>query len=386
METLEDKIENALYFFHRIYSDYSNEQFLELITLFFKEKIYRQKIHHIAYFYIGVFNLEAPLYTGTEEDELNYIILPAQLLIEFEKNEINIDKILGSLLQINQEGHLSFQLSLILDYLLNHGYLNHKKLTSILCKIIANEYASVFKVGSLLGKLVEINIVEVNDMIEIIQNLRSRLELDISDTAALIIGINRTTLSNLIEVKLIKEILNIEEPELSLSNDRTVNDKVLVMALIFSNYFYEHQPISHIIQHFLSTGLTMFISEAFRYMIENSTINYGGLGRLFYNEIKKRTISFKKLPQLISNNFSLYEIGKILISIFNKDSSLITQENFIELLSSFSNDKNHHLEKRILKDLLEIIQKLEPSLLKKLNIKKIHNLLENYNISNKKKF
>jgi hypothetical protein len=357
---------------------------LEYITLFFKEVIYQQNLHHIAYFYIGVFNLEAPLYTGSEEDELNYIILPAQLLIKFEKNEINIDKILGSLLQINQEGHLSFQLSLILDYLLNHGYLNHKKLTRILCKIIANEYASVFKVGSLLGKLIEINIVEMNDMIEIIQSIRSRLELDIRETTALIIGINRTTLSNRIEVKLIKEILNIEDPELSLSNDRTnVNDKVLGMALIFSNYFYEHQPISHIIQHFLSTGSTMFISEAFRYMIENSTINYGGLGRLFYNEIKKRTISFKKLPQLISNNFSLYEIGKILISILNKDSSLITQENFIELLSSFSNDKNHHLEKRILEDLLEIIQKLEPSLLNKLNIKKIHNLLENYNISNK---
>ena len=169
-ESIEEKLEMVIYFFQNISPKYEIEAYIECLSSIFMEEFHKLNSRLISIFFMEIFSLRAPEYYGSEEDERIYVILPALTLAKLNKKGFDIDKIVGGFLQLDHEGDMSYQISQIIDYLLENDYIGMQDLVYIFKNILMNEYASYIRVGRLLGILIEFNI------------LKSKLEEEEIDT------------------------------------------------------------------------------------------------------------------------------------------------------------------------------------------------------------
>ena len=178
--TTEENIDLAINFFQKISSKYEIEVFVSCLSSFFLEEFHNLNSRLISIFFIEIFCLKAPEFDGTEEDQRNYVILPALTLAKLKDKGFDIDKIFGGFLQLDHEGDMSYQISQIIDYLLENNFIGMYDLINIIKNILMNEYASYVRVGRLLGILIEFNILKVKLVVDIIQTIRIDLGLVIN--------------------------------------------------------------------------------------------------------------------------------------------------------------------------------------------------------------
>lgn len=316
-----------------------------------------------------IFCLRAPDYHGSDEDELNYVILPSLTLAKLNEKGFEIVKIIGGFLQLDHEGNMSYQISQITEYLLENDFIETKDLVNILKNILINNYASSVRVGRLLGILIEFDILNVNKIIKIIQTICSELNLDIKQISEILIGTNRAISSNNIGTNLFEKILKLNNPDLKFLDDQTyVSNQATGLAIIISNYLYDNKSISQLINLTIKNDATPVLAEAFKYMIDNSIINIKRLGLLLHNEFLSRRLDFSILSSLISTNFSYYETSLLLANIISKDYDILNYEIFIKIFSGFYNDRYHRASISDLKQILDNLQKINPELLYALEI------------------
>ena len=188
--SIEQKLEKGLYFFHNNYDKYESPKCLDAIILFFKDVIFNLNPRHCALFFMDVFYLGAPEYSGTEKDKIYFIELPAITLKKLIDIGFNTSKIIGGLIQFDHSNHLGYQLSQIFDYSFEKEFITKAKFIDILQNIIANEFASLMRVGRLLASLVHYNTFKISDISEIIKEIRTISKLGIDEVSELIIGFN----------------------------------------------------------------------------------------------------------------------------------------------------------------------------------------------------
>jgi len=373
-ESIEEKLEIAINFFQNISSKYEIEAYIECISSFFLEEFHELNSRLISIFFMEIFCLRAPEYYGSEEDERNYVIMPALTLAKLNEKGFDIDKIVGGFLQLDHEGDMSYQISQIIDYLLENDFIGIKGLVNILKRILINNYASNVRVGRFLGILIEFNILKVNRIIEIIQTIRTDLNLDIKQISEILIGANRVISSSNVGTLLFEKILKLNNPDLKFLNDPTyISDQATGLTIIISNYLYENKSISHIINLILRINAKPVLAEAFKYLIDNSIINIKRLGFLLQNEFSNNRLDLSILSSLISTNFSNFEISKLLANIIGSD--LVSNKNFIDILSGFYNPRYHKFDNSDLKQILNNLHKTNPEILYSLEIEDFDNFL-----------
>jgi len=373
-ESIEEKLEIAINFFQNISSKYEIEDYIECLSSFFLEEFHELNSRLISIFFMEIFCLRAPEYYGSEEDERNYVIMPALTLAKLNEKGFDIDKIVGGFLQLDHEGDMSYQISQIIDHLLENDFIGIKDLVNILKRILINDYASYVRVGRFLGILIEFNILKVNGIIEIIQTIRTDLILDIKQISEILIGANQLISSSNVRTFLFEKVLKLNNPDLKFLNDPTyISDQATGLTIIISNYLYENKSISHILNLILRIDVTHVLAEAFKYLIDNSIINIKRLGFLLQNEFSNNRLDFSILSSLISTNFSYFEISKLLASIIGSD--LVSNKNFIDILSGFYNPRYHEFDNSDLKQILINLHKINPEILYSLEIEDFDNFL-----------
>jgi hypothetical protein len=323
-----------------------------------------------------IFSLRAVEYYGSEEDERNYVILPAFTLAKLKEQGFNIDKIIGGFLQLDHEGDMNYQISQIIDYLLESNLIGMKDLNYLLKNILINDYASSIRIGRFLGTLIEFNILKVNPVIEIIYTLSSDIMLDIKQISEIIVGINKAVSSHTVSTIFFEKILNLNNPDLKFLTDPTyISDQVVGLTIIISNYLYENKSISHIIDLILRINATQVLAESFKYLIDKSIINIKRLGFLIRNEFSNNRLDFSILSSLISTNFSYFEISKLLASIIGKDSYIVSNEGFIKILNGFYDPCYHGFNNSDLRQIYDNLHKINPEILYSLEIEDFDHLL-----------
>lgn len=374
-ESIEEKLEIAINFFQNISSKYEIEAYIECLSSFFLEEFHELNSRLISIFFMEIFCLRAPEYYGSEEDERNYVIMPALTLAKLNEKGFDIDKIVGGFLQLDHEGDMSYQISQIIDYLLENDFIGIKGLVNTLKRILINDYASNVRVGRFLGILIEFNILKVNRIIEIIQTIRTDLTLDIKQISEILIGANRVISSSNVGTLLFEKILKLNNPDLKFLNDPTyISDQATGLTIIISNYLYENKSISHIINLILRINAKPVLAEAFKYLIDNSIINIKRLGFLLQNEFSNNRLDFSILSSLISTNFSYFEISKLLANIISKGSD-VNNEGFIEILGGFYDPRYHGFDNSDLKQIINNLHKINPEILYSLEIEDFDNFL-----------
>ena len=374
-ESIEEKLEIAINFFQNISSKYEIEAYIECLSSFFLEEFHELNSRLISIFFMEIFCLRAPEYYGSEEDERNYVIMPALTLAKLNEKGFDIDKIVGGFLQLDHEGDMSYQISQIIDYLLENDFIGIKDLVNILKRILINDYASSIRVGRFLGILIEFNILKVNRIIEIIQTIRTDLTLDIKQISEILIGANQVISTDNVGTLLFEKVLNLNNPNLKFLNDPTyISDQATGLTIIISNYLYENKSISHIINLILRINAKPVLAEAFKYLIDNSIINIKRLGFLLQNEFSNNRLDFSILSSLISTNFSYFEISKLLANIIGKGSD-VNNEGFIEILGGFYDPRYHGFDNSDLKQIINNLHKINPEILYSLEIEDFDNFL-----------
>ena len=84
-------------------------------------------------------------------------------------------------------------------------------------------------------------------------------------------------------------------------------------------------------------------------------------------------MDFSILSSLISTNFSYFEISKLLANIIGSD--LVSNKNFIDILSGFYNPRYHKFDNSDLKQILNNLHKINPEILYSLEIEDFDNFL-----------
>ncbi|MFX1443477.1 MAG: hypothetical protein ACFFHV_08700 [Promethearchaeota archaeon] len=376
-ESIEEKLENAIGFFQKIFTKYEIEEFIECFSFFIIQEFNKLNSRLISIFFIEVFGLRAPEHYGSEENERNYVILPALTLAKLNEMGFDIDKIIGGFLQLDHEGDMSYQISQIIDYLLENALIIIENLTEILKNIFINDYASSVRIGRFLGTLIEYNIVKSNKVIDIIQKIRIDLNLNIKQISEILIGSNRKISSINVVNSLIEEILKLNNPDLKYLTDPSyISDQATGLTIIISNYLYENKSVAHIINLVLWKNATPVLAEAFKYLIDNSIINIKRLGFLLRDEFSNDRFDFRIMASLISTNFSYIEISKLLANIISKGSEIINNKNLIDIFSGFYDIRYHGFDDSDIKQILVNLQKFYPALLYRLEIEDFDKFLE----------
>jgi len=167
--SIEEKLEKGLYFFHNNYDKYESPNCLNAIILFFKDVLFNLSPRDLALFFMDLFYLGAPEYSGTEKDKI-------------------------------------YQLSQIFDYLFEKELIIKAKFIQILQNIITNEFASLMRVGRLLASFVHYNTFKISEVTEIIKEIRNSSQLGIDEVSELIIGFNSSINSDSAKIKIIRDV------------------------------------------------------------------------------------------------------------------------------------------------------------------------------------
>ena len=374
-ESIEEKIERAIYFFQKISPKYEIEAFIECLSSIFLDAFHNLNSRLISFFFIEIFCLRAPEYYGSEENERNYVILPALTLAKLNKKGYDLDKIVGGFLQLDHEGDMSYQISQIIEYLLENDYIEDQDFVRILKNILINDYASSLRIGRLFGILLEFKILEINEVIKMIQTIRIDLNLEIKQLSEIIFGTYKAISSYKIGsydigTILLEKILELDNLDLKFMTDQTyISDQATGLAIIISYYLYDNKSLSHLIQLIFKIDAAPVLAEAFKYLIDNSIINMKRLGLLLHDEFSNRRLDFSLIPSLISINFSYFEISKLLANIFGTDSDIVDNKDFIEILSGFYDPHYHRFDKSDVKQIFNYLHKINPKILSSLEIK-----------------
>jgi len=375
-ESIEGKLEIAINFFQNISSQYEIEDYIECLSSFFLEEFHELNSRLISIFFMEIFSLRALEYYGSEEDERNYVIMPALTLARLNEKGFDIDKIVGGFLQLDHEGDMNYQISQIIDYLLENNFIKIPDLVNILKNILMNDYASNVRVGRFLGILIEFKILKVNLVIDVIQTINSDLNLDIKQISEILIGTDKGISSSNIGILLFEKVLKLNNRDLKFLNDPTyISDQATGLTIIISNYLYENKSISHLLNMVLKIDATHVLAEAFKYLIDNSIINIKRLGFVLRNELLNGTLEFGILSSLISTNFSYFGISKLLASIIGKRPEVVSTKDFIEILGGFYDPQYHGFDNSDLKQILNNLHKINPEILYSLEIEDFDNFL-----------
>ncbi len=375
-QSIEEKLEMVINFFQKISSQYEIEAFVECFSSFITQEFHDLNSRLISIFFMEVFGLRALEHYGSEEYERNYVILPALSLSKLKERKFEIEKIIGGFLQLDHEGDMSYQLSGVIDYLLENALIGMQDIENILQKIILHSYASYVRVGRFLGILIEFNILKVTVVIELIQSISSALNLNIKQISEIMIGTNRALSSSNVGKIIYEKILNLKYPDLKFLTDPTyISDQATGLSIIISNYLYESKSIFHIINLIIKNNAKPVLAEAFKYLIDNSIINLKRLGFLLRNEFSNGRFDYSILSSLISINFSYIEISKLLASIIGKGFDIINKKNFIAICNGFYNTHYHGLDNSKLKKILQHLYKINPEILDSFEINDIDKFL-----------
>lgn len=372
--SVEQKLEKGLYFFHNNYDRYESPKCLDTIILFFKDVIFNLNPRHCALFFMDVFYLGAPEYSGTEKDKIYFVKLPAITLKKLIDINFNTSKIIGGIIQFDHSNHLGYQLSQIFDYLFEKELITKAKFIDILQNIIANEFASLMRVGRLLASLVHYNTFKINDISEIIKKIRTISQLDIDEVSNIIIGFHSSINSD--KLMIIKDVLDLDKFNSSMIKDEySIRDPVIVIAKILANNLYNNLSVTPIIEFTLNLGIEKILAGALKYTNDSLMITIKRITTVLRKFVISKRLEYNLIPKFISSNFSKYEISEFIINFFKIEEVDLTKDDFSLFLSGFYNQRFHGFKNQDLKQLLFHIRKIKPYFLNSMNIEDIDEFL-----------
>ena len=370
--SIEQKLEKGLYFFHNNYDRYESPKCLNAIILFFKKVIFNLNPRHCALFFMDVFYLGAPEYSGTEKDKIYFIELPAMTLKKLIDINFNTSKIIGGIIQFDHSNHLGYQLSQIFDYLFEKELITKAKFIDILQNIIANEFASLMRVGRLLASLVHYNTFKINDISEIIKEIRIISQLGIEEISDIIIGFS----SDSAKLMIIKDVLDLDKFNSSMMKDEYyVRVPVIVIAKALSNNLYNNISVHPIIEFTMRLEIEKILADALKYMRDSLMISIKRIITVLRKFVISKRLEYNLIPKFISINFSKYEISEFIVNFFMIEDVDLTKDDFSLFLSGFYNQQFHGFKNQDLKQLLFHIRKIKPHFLNSMNIEDIDEFL-----------
>ena len=373
--SIEQKLEKGLYFFHDNYEKYESPKCLDAIILFFKEVLFNLSPRDCALFFIDLFYLGAPEYSGTEKDRI-FVQLPAITLKKLIDIDFNTSKIIGGIIQFDHSNHLGYQLSQIFDYLFEKKLITEAKFIDILQNIIVNEFASLMRVGRLLASLVHYNTFKISEVSEIIKEIRTISQLGIDEVSELIIGFNSSINSDSAKLKIIRDVLNLDNFNSSMLKDENcIRDPVIVIAKTLANNLYNNLSVTPIIEFTLNLGIERILADALKYMRDSLMISIKRISPLLWKFVIFERLEYDLVPKFISINFSKYEISEFIINFFKNEEIDITKDDFRLFLSGFYNQQFHGFKNQELKQILFHIRKIQPHFLNSMNIEDIDEFL-----------
>ena len=373
--SIEQKLEKGLYFFHDNYEKYESPKCLDAIILFFKEVLFNLSPRDCALFFIDLFYLGAPEYSGTEKDRI-FVQLPAITLKKLIDIDFNTSKIIGGIIQFDHSNHLGYQLSQIFDYLFEKKLITEAKFIDILQNIIVNEFASLMRVGRLLASLVHYNTFKISEVSEIIKEIRTISQLGIDEVSELIIGFNSSINSDSAKLTIIRDVLNLDDFNSSMMKDEScMRDPVIVIAKTLSNDLYNNFSANPVIEFTLNLGIERILADALKYMRDSLMISIKRISPLLWKFVIFERLEYDLVPKFISINFSKYEISEFIINFFKNEEIDITKDDFRLFLSGFYNQQFHGFKNQELKQILFHIRKIQPHFLNSMNIEDIDEFL-----------
>ena len=370
--SIEQKLEKGLYFFHNNYDKYESPKCLDAIILFFKDVIFNLNPRHCALFFMDVFYLGAPEYSGTEKDKVYFIELPAITLKKLIDIDSNTSKIIGGIIQFDHSNHLGYQLSQIFDYLFEKELITEAKFIDILQNIIVNEFASLLRVGRLLASIVHYNTFKISEVSEIIKEIRSISQLGINEVSELIIGFNSSINSDSAKLAIIRDVLNLDKFNSSMMKDENcIKDPVIVIAKILANNLYNNLSVTPIIEFTMRLEIEKILADALKYMRDSLMISIKRIITILRKFVIYKRLEYNLIPKFISISFSKYEISEFIVNFFKFEEVDLTKNDFSLFLSGFYNQQFHGFKNQDLKQLFFHIRKIQPHFLNSMNIEDI---------------
>ena len=374
--SIEQKLEKGLYFFHNNYDKYESPKCLDAIILFFKDVIFNLNPRYFALFFMDVFYLGAPEYSGTEKDKIYFIELPAITLKKLIDIDSNTSKIIGGIIQFDHSNHLGYQLSQIFDYLFEKELITEAKFIDILQNIIVNEFASLLRVGRLLASIVHYNTFKISEVSEIIKEIRSISQLGINEVSELIIGFNSSINSDSAKLAIIRDVLNLDKFNSSMMKDENcIKDPVIVIAKILANNLYNNLSVTPIIEFTMRLEIEKILADALKYMRDSLMISIKRIITILRKFVISKRLEYNLIPKFISISFSKYEISEFIVNFFKFEEVDLTKNDFSLFLSGFYNQQFHGFKNQDLKQLFFHIRKIQPHFLNSMNIEDIDEFL-----------
>lgn len=374
--SIEEKLEKGLYFFHNNYDKYESPKCVDAIVLFFKDVIFNLNPRHCALFFMDVFYLGAPEYSGTEKDKIYFIELPAITLKKLIDINFNTSKIVGGIVQFDHSNHLGYQLSQIFDYLFEKELIIKAKFIDILQNIIINEFASLMRVGRLLASFVHYSTFKISEVTEIIKEIRNFSQLGIDEVSELIIGFNSSINSDSAKLTIIRDVLNLDNFNSSMMKDENcMRDPVIVIAKTLSNDLYNNFSINPVIEFTMRLEVEKILADALKYMRDSLMISIKRIITILRKSVISKRLEYNLIPKFISINFSKYEISEFIVNFFKFEEVDLTKDEFSLFLSGFYNQQFHGFKNQDLKQILFHIRKIQPHFLNSMNIEDIDEFL-----------
>ncbi len=313
---IEKKIEEVIYFFHEIYPKYDIKEYVQAIVHFINKMLTRENANLCAMFFSEIFFLGAPEYSHTEENEARYILAPALTLSKLNSKGFDIAKIIGSYIQMDHEGKLGYQISQI---------------------------------------------------IEIILEIKMYLGDDILKISDLYIGLSMSQLSNHYKTLLFKHFLALDKYETKVPGDHDYpGDHVVFLSRILMYYLYNNTSIWDITEYMLSVNNSRILAEAFKLMIDRQMISLKRLIAILREFIDYQRLEINDVPKFISLNFSQYEIASFIAFFLYNGNKILDSEDFYDFLVGFSHF--HGFNTLELRQIIEYLLKIKPNLLIDLKI------------------
>jgi len=374
--SIEQKLEKGLYFFHNNYDKYESPKCLDAIILFFKDVIFNLNPRLCCLFFMDVFYLGAPEYSGTEKDKIYFIELPAITLKELIDIGFNTSKIIGGIIQFDHSNHLAYQLSQIFDYLFEKELITKAIFIDILQIIIVNEFASLMRVGRLLASFVHYHIFKISEVSEIIKEIRTISKLGIDEVSELIIGFNSSINSDSAKIKIIRDVLNLDKFNSSTMKDENcIKDPVIVIAKTLSNDLYNNFSVIPIIEFTMRLEIEKILADSLKYMRDSLMISIKRIITILRKFVISKRLEYNLIPKFISINFSKYEISEFIVNFFKFEEVDLTKDDFSLFLSGFYNQQFHGFKNQDLKQIIFHIRKIQPHFLNSMNIEDIDEFL-----------
>ncbi|MHA1255496.1 MAG: hypothetical protein ACTSPS_07855 [Promethearchaeota archaeon] len=374
--SIEEKLEKGLYFFHNNYDKYESPNCLNAIILFFKDVLFNLSPRDLALFFMDLFYLGAPEYSGTEKDKIYFVELPAITLKKLIDISFNTSKIIGGIIQFDHPNHLGYQLSQIFDYLFEKELIIKAKFIQILQNIITNEFASLMRVGRLLASFVHYNTFKISEVTEIIKEIRNSSQLGIDEVSELIIGFNSSINSDSAKIKIIRDVFILDKFNSNMMKDENIiRDPVIVIAKTLSNDLYNNFSANPIIEFIMSLEIERILAEALKYMRDSLMISLKRIVTILRKFIIYKRLEYNLIPKFISISFSKYEIAEFIVNFFKFEEIDLTKDEFSLFLSGFYNQQYHGFKNQDLKQIISHIRKIQPHFLNSMNIEDIDEFL-----------